>query len=638
MADIVKCQVLNTFLAATGTKELVAFLRDEAVNRYRGKYICNASVSDVMTAEGDRDFSDYLNSALVAFPVSGQLIAEMHVQGYPVAKKINMDAFVGTLLDDLAKTGNSILFVCRDKSDYEELVENLLDKHPGLNYELRTYDNINPALVKEDYVFASVTDDESRNWIVKNAPLMNALTIGLSYGLKTGRSSLSSDALKRIRPGYIGMNIRFMIATGGKVALSTLSWAPALAVLVTIFILSSQTGEISNQNSFKVATDVSRFTFLGIDMSSAHYEILMQSLNAIVRTLGHMGEYAALALCVGMAITVNGFHGRIRAIYIMFMCGVVSVADEIFQLFVPERYCDLFDVIVDCTSVMFVALIFNLIEKIFSIIIRKKKEPVSYRGHRRKFLNIFIDDISFDEAVDRIESFCREETGAKRYVVTPNADHVVKLEKDGTFRLVYENADLIITDGTPLMWIAESVRCPITEKIPGADMLPRVCEMASKKGYTMFLLGAAEGVAKTAAEKLTKKYSGLNIVGTYSPSYGFENDEEELEKVFGEINKVCPDILVVGLGAPKQEKFIYKYRDRMTFRVALPFGAAIDFEAGNVKRAPKWMRKNGLEWFYRFLKEPGRLFKRYFIDDIKIFAIAWKYRYEIIRVAGKNKN
>ena len=198
MADIVKCQVLNTFLAATGTKELVAFLRDEAVNRYRGKYICNASVSDVMTAEGDRDFSDYLNNALVAFPVSGQLIAEMHVQGYPVAKKINMDAFVGTLLDDLAKTGNSILFVCRDKSDYEGLVENLLDKHPGLNYELRTYDNINPASVKEDYVFASVTDDESRNWIVKNAPLMNALTIGLSYGLKTGRSSLSSDALKRI--------------------------------------------------------------------------------------------------------------------------------------------------------------------------------------------------------------------------------------------------------------------------------------------------------------------------------------------------------------------------------------------------------------------------------------------------------
>ena len=142
-------------------------------------------------------------------------------------------------------------------------------------------------------------------------------------------------------------------------------------------------------------------------------------------------------------------------------------------------------------------------------------------------MNIFIDDISFDEAVDRIESFCREETGAKRYVVTPNADHVVKLEKDGTFRLVYENADLIITDGTPLMWIAESVRCPITEKIPGADMLPRVCEMASKKGYTMFLLGAAEGVAKTAAEKLTKKMLDAGLITS-----------DEYDRILAEARKI----------------------------------------------------------------------------------------------------
>lgn len=155
--------------------------------------------------------------------------------------------------------------------------------------------------------------------------------------------------------------------------------------------------------------------------------------------------------------------------------------------------------------------------------------------------------------------------------------------------------------------------------------------MAAKEGHTMFLLGAGEGVAEAAKSKLTQNYPGLKIVGTYSPPMGFERDEKEVEKAIRIVNRKKPQILVVGLGAPKQEKFIYRYRDQMDFHVALPFGAAIDFEAGMVKRAPLWMRKLGLEWLFRFFQEPGRLFKRYFIDDMKIFWLAWKYRYEIIR-------
>ena len=132
-------------------------------------------------------------------------------------------------------------------------------------------------------------------------------------------------------------------------------------------------------------------------------------------------------------------------------------------------------------------------------------------------------------------------------------------------------------------------------------------------------------MAKKAAENLSNKYNGLKISGTYSPSYGFENDEKEISKIITMINKAKPDILAVGLGAPKQEKFIYKYKDKLNVPISLAIGASIDFEAGNVKRAPRWMQKSGLEWFYRFLKEPKRMFKRYFIDDLKIVKIYFKY-------------
>jgi exopolysaccharide biosynthesis WecB/TagA/CpsF family protein len=111
----------------------------------------------------------------------------------------------------------------------------------------------------------------------------------------------------------------------------------------------------------------------------------------------------------------------------------------------------------------------------------------------------------------------------------------------------------------------------------------------------------------------------------------FGQDKEEVDKAIKAINARKPDILVLSLGSPKQEKFLYKYKDQMEFGVALPVGAAVDFEAGNVNRAPKWMRSIGLEWFYRFLQEPGRLFKRYFIDDMKIFYLAWKYRNEVVK-------
>ncbi|MBM7833060.1 WecB/TagA/CpsF family glycosyltransferase [Clostridium sardiniense] len=242
---------------------------------------------------------------------------------------------------------------------------------------------------------------------------------------------------------------------------------------------------------------------------------------------------------------------------------------------------------------------------------------------RIKFLNIEVDNLTMDESIEVVDKIIQN--GKPSYIVTPNVDHIVKLETDKEFQDVYKNADLILTDGMPLIWISKLKGNPIKEKVSGSDFFPKVCELASIKGYKIFLLGAAEGVAYKAAENLKEKYKGLNIVGTYSPSYGFEKKDNEIKEIVKIINEVKPDILAIGLGAPKQEKFIYKYRDELNVPISLAIGASIDFEAGNINRAPKWMQNYGLEWFYRLCKEPKRMFKRYIVDDLKIIKLINKY-------------
>lgn len=239
---------------------------------------------------------------------------------------------------------------------------------------------------------------------------------------------------------------------------------------------------------------------------------------------------------------------------------------------------------------------------------------------RIKFMNTCIDNLTMSETLNEIDKLIQKKNCS--YVVTPNVDHIVRLEKDAELQKVYKNASLILTDGKPLIWISKWYRTPIKEKISGSDLFPKVCELAANKNYTMYLLGAAEGVADTAARNLMKKYPGLNIVGTYSPPFGFEKNEQEINK----IKDVHPDILIVGLGCPKQEKFMYYHCKELGVPISFGLGASIDFEAGKIKRAPKWMSEHGLEWLYRITQDPKRLVKRYLVDDMKIVGLAGKYR------------
>ena len=245
---------------------------------------------------------------------------------------------------------------------------------------------------------------------------------------------------------------------------------------------------------------------------------------------------------------------------------------------------------------------------------------------RIKLLNTYIDNLTMQEAVNAAEKLiCKTKF---TYVVTPNLDHIVALENDSEFAEIYSNADLILADGKPLIWISKFLKTPIKEKISGSDFFPQMCKMCADKGYSIFILGAAEGIAAKAAKNLCQKYSGLKIVGTYSPPFGFDKDKNELKKITEIIQKAKPDILAVALGSPKGEKYIYRNLKENRVPLSISIGATIDFEAGNVKRAPKWMAEHGLEWLYRITQDPKRLAKRYWNDAVKIIPI-------IIKCKGK---
>jgi N-acetylglucosaminyldiphosphoundecaprenol N-acetyl-beta-D-mannosaminyltransferase len=238
-------------------------------------------------------------------------------------------------------------------------------------------------------------------------------------------------------------------------------------------------------------------------------------------------------------------------------------------------------------------------------------------------MNTEIDNLTMNEALQEIDNLIRESRSS--YVVTPNVDHIVQLEINKELQDAYANASLILTDGKPLLWIAKMYRTPIKEKISGSDLFPLLCKMAAEKKYKMFFLGATEGVAAQAAKKLKHRFPGLQVGGTYAPPFGFEKNEVEISKIESMIKEAEPHILIIGLGCPKQEKFIYHYCKKLGVPISLCLGASFDFEAGKVKRAPKWMANHGLEWLYRITQDPKRMFKRYFVKDAKIIKLIVKY-------------
>ncbi|MCD8106095.1 MAG: WecB/TagA/CpsF family glycosyltransferase [Lachnospiraceae bacterium] len=241
-----------------------------------------------------------------------------------------------------------------------------------------------------------------------------------------------------------------------------------------------------------------------------------------------------------------------------------------------------------------------------------------------EFLGIRINNISSKEILDHVDECI--ERGTPCQIVGLNVDQAIRVIEDEYSHQIFDDAELVFTDGKPIIWMAKWLGTPIIEKVSGPDLMLLLCERASQKGYKIFLLGAGLGIAEQAAKNLESMYPGLNCVGTYSPPFGFEKDAAEMKKINTMLKNSGADQLFVGMGSPKQDIFIYENKDIYQIPVSYSMGAVIDFIGDGAKRAPKWMRDHGLEWFHRFIHNPKRLFKRYFVDDIKILKYFFSYK------------
>jgi|APIni6443716594_1056825.scaffolds.fasta_scaffold79003_2 N-acetylglucosaminyldiphosphoundecaprenol N-acetyl-beta-D-mannosaminyltransferase len=236
-------------------------------------------------------------------------------------------------------------------------------------------------------------------------------------------------------------------------------------------------------------------------------------------------------------------------------------------------------------------------------------------------VNLFglsISNLTFEEALLAIRAYL--EDNRKHYIFTPNTDHVVRLQRDPLFKKAYERASLVLPDGAPLLWASRLLKCPLKERVTGIDLFFSLCSLAAARGYRAYFLGARPDVLRRAMGRLSHQFDTLRIAGSHH-GY-FKSDDSPI----GLINTARPDILFVGMGSPKQELWIHGNISKIDTRVALCVGGSFDILAGDKKRAPYLLQKVGMEWAWRMILEPRRLWRRYLIDDMKFLKLVLNER------------
>ena len=233
-----------------------------------------------------------------------------------------------------------------------------------------------------------------------------------------------------------------------------------------------------------------------------------------------------------------------------------------------------------------------------------------------RILNINFNNLSEKEFLEKCN---------KGLVITPNVDFFIINQKDKEFYKILNESEYVLCDSQLIYIGSKFLGRPLKEKLSGSDVFPRYCQFhKDNSDIKIFLMGGLPGVAEKAAINLNKKNGREIIVGHYSPEFGYENSEQETQKMIDLFNQSSANVLALGTGAPKSEKWAFKHRDKINADIIFCIGATIDFEAGSVKRAPKWMQRFCLEWFYRLIKEPKRLAKRYLVQDPIFFWLILK--------------
>jgi N-acetylglucosaminyldiphosphoundecaprenol N-acetyl-beta-D-mannosaminyltransferase len=231
---------------------------------------------------------------------------------------------------------------------------------------------------------------------------------------------------------------------------------------------------------------------------------------------------------------------------------------------------------------------------------------------------LWIDALTFDGALEAIGALI--ESGCGGTVFTPNVDHVITADLNRDFRRSYRAADLVVADGAPIVWASHLLGTPLPAKVSGSDLMLPLARLAGERGWRVYLLGGEPGIAALAAERLRSQY-GVNIVGIDDAMIRLDDGEFQQRLITDRIAAARAELLFVALGAPKQEQWIHKVRATLGPVVAIGVGASLDFVAGKVRRAPRWMSSVGLEWVFRLAQEPRRLWRRYLLRGPRFVSI-----------------
>jgi N-acetylglucosaminyldiphosphoundecaprenol N-acetyl-beta-D-mannosaminyltransferase len=244
---------------------------------------------------------------------------------------------------------------------------------------------------------------------------------------------------------------------------------------------------------------------------------------------------------------------------------------------------------------------------------RGPAEAMRTNGRSRErfgVLGVWIDAVDQRRAQEAIESWITDRQ--RSYVCVSNVHSVMEARRDESLRAVFNAAGLAVPDGMPLVWVGRLRGRRDVRRVYGPDLTLQLCERAARRGFTCFFYGGSPGVAERLAEALSRRFPGLRVVGAEAPPFRPLTTEEDEEAV-RRINAASPDVVFVGLGCPKQERWMAEHRERLHAPVLLGVGAAFDFHTGLVPQAPRWMMGAGLEWLFRLSQEPRRLWRRYLI-------------------------
>ncbi|WP_395090570.1 WecB/TagA/CpsF family glycosyltransferase [Armatimonas sp.] len=233
--------------------------------------------------------------------------------------------------------------------------------------------------------------------------------------------------------------------------------------------------------------------------------------------------------------------------------------------------------------------------------------------------NTRFDNVSMAEAVERILQLVHK-ADSPQHVCTGNVDHLALLKEDAEFRVIYSSAALVLADGMPIVWLSRlrPDTANLAERVAGSDLLLELCRASAWTGLKLFFLGGMPGAADAAKAILEERFPGVQICGTYCPPKEIFETPEEQEKIAKILRATNPDVLLVGLGAPKQEKWIARHKMQLGVPVSIGIGGSFEMAAGMISRAPRLVQRTGMEWAWRLLQDPKRLYKRYICRDLPL--------------------